>query len=119
MVEQLRQLELDARLLKVVLRDGAVTRADATRAAQRHNLFVFASQDVADETGDGLGNVIDVLRLERRLEVVLENAREVVLQLRAAKVLQNVGPFRFVLASENKRRAKRSNNKRVVIIVVV
>jgi hypothetical protein len=45
--------------------------------------------------------VIDVLRLDERLEVVFEDLGEVVLELRAAKVLEDVLPVGRVLYTES------------------
>mmetsp|Transcript_20895 Transcript_20895/g.53905 ORF Transcript_20895/g.53905 Transcript_20895/m.53905 type:complete len:308 (+) Transcript_20895:927-1850(+) len=54
--------------------------------------LVLLAQDVAHLPLHCLRDVIHVLRLDDRLEVVLEHAREEVLQLRAAKVLQDLLP---------------------------
>jgi hypothetical protein len=46
--------------------------------------------------------VIDVLRLDERLEVVFEDLGEVVLELRAAEVLEDILPVRRVLCTESR-----------------
>jgi hypothetical protein len=43
---------------------------------------------------DSLGDVVDVLRLDGRLQLILENAREVVLQLAAPEVGEDLLPVR-------------------------
>jgi hypothetical protein len=46
---------------------------------------------------DGSGDLVDVLRLNNSLEVVLENLGEVVLQLGTTEVLENLLPIRGVV----------------------
>ena len=46
---------------------------------------------------DRAGDVVHVLRLDERLQVILQHLREVVLQLGAAEVLQDLLPVRRVL----------------------
>ena len=46
---------------------------------------------------DRAGDVVDVLRLDERLEVVLEHFGEVVLELGTSEVLQDLLPIRGVL----------------------
>jgi hypothetical protein len=46
---------------------------------------------------DGSGNLVDVLRLNNGLEVVLENLCEVILQFRTTEVLENLLPIRRVV----------------------
>ena len=58
---------------------------------------MYVLDDLADLALDGLGDVVHVLRLDERLEVVLEDAREVVLQLRAPEVRQDLLPVRRVV----------------------
>lgn len=48
---------------------------------------------------DGSGDLVDVLRLNDSLEVVLENLCEVVLQLRTTEVLENLLPVRRVVVA--------------------
>ena len=50
--------------------------------------LVFGADELADLPFDGLGDVVDVLRLDQGLQVVLENAGEVVLQLRAPGLVE-------------------------------
>ena len=47
---------------------------------------VLGLDDLPDVAAHGLGDVVDVLGLDGGDEVVLEDAREVVLELRAAEV---------------------------------
>jgi len=49
---------------------------------------------------DGSRDVVDVLRLDESLEVVLENLGEVVLELGSSEVLEDLGPVGRVLGKE-------------------
>lgn len=50
---------------------------------------------------DGPGNVVHVLRLDKGLQVILENLRKVVLKLRSSEVLENFLPVGgIVIASK-------------------
>ena len=56
---------------------------------------------------DGARDVVHVLRLDQRLEVVFEHLCEVVLQLGAAEVLEDLLPiWRVLLQSVRRRKAK-------------
>lgn len=52
---------------------------------------------------DGSGDLVDVLRLDDSLEVVLEDLCEVVLQLRTTEVLENLLPIRRVVVAAEVR----------------
>lgn len=54
--------------------------------------LVFRGENVADASLDGAGDMVDVLRLEHGLDVVLEHLGKVVLELASAKVLQDFVP---------------------------
>lgn len=54
--------------------------------------LVLILKELADLAGDNLGNVIDVLRLDDGLQVILENLGEVVLEFGTTEVLQNILP---------------------------
>jgi len=46
---------------------------------------------------DRSGNVVDILRFDESLEVILEDLREVVLQFRSAEIFQDFLPIWWVL----------------------
>ena len=78
----MRQLELLEKLLLVVQFELGI----------EHLIHGHAALDDA-------GDVVDILRLDERLEVVLEHLGEVVLQLGAAEVLENLLPIWRILAA--------------------
>jgi hypothetical protein len=61
-----------------------------------HDLFICSSLDerldILDGTFDGLGDLIDILRFDYRLQIVLEDLSEVVLQFRSTPVFENLFP---------------------------
>ena len=59
-------------------------------------LLVLGGEDGLDGALDGARDVVDVLRLDDRADVVLQHLGEVVLQLAAAEVRENVRPGRLV-----------------------
>lgn len=61
--------------------------------------LVLGREDLPDLPLDGLGDVVHVLRLDDGLQVVLQDAREVVLQLRPPEVLQDFLPVGRALES--------------------
>ena len=58
-----------------------------------HLALVLLGHDAADCALHRSGDVVDVLGLDHRAEFVLENLGEVILKLRAAKVLEDLGPL--------------------------
>ena len=62
--------------------------------------LILILHDLAHNTLDGLGNVVNVLGLDDGLQVVLQNLGEIVLKLRTTEVSQDLLPVRGVLQSQ-------------------